>query len=72
MVGRFSAITGPVVWAIVTYVTIQVFGLLPRVGQGIGVLVLLLLVILSYVILRPVSDAPRTWHGSDLAQHDPV
>lgn len=66
MVGRFSAITGPIIWAIVTYLTIQVFGLLPRVGQGIGVLVLLLLIVLSYVILRPVSDQPRTWQGADL------
>lgn len=66
MVGRFSAITGPIVWAIVTYLTIQVLRLQPRVGQGIGVLVLLALVILSYVILRPVSDTSREWQGSDL------
>lgn len=61
MVGRFSAITGPLIWAIVTYLTIQIGGMLPRVGQGIGVLVLLLLVLLSYRILQPVSDEPRTW-----------
>ena len=61
MVGRFSAITGPLIWAIVTRLTIGMFGLPPHVGQGIGVLVLLLLIVVSYVILQPVSDAPRDW-----------
>jgi UMF1 family MFS transporter len=64
MVGRFSAITGPVIWAAVTFLTIQVAGMLPRVGQGIGVLVLLLLVIVSYRILQPVSDQPRAWRDA--------
>jgi hypothetical protein len=36
-------------------------GLRPAVGQGIGVLVLLALIVVSYVILQPVSDAPRDW-----------
>ena len=59
MVGRFSAITGPLLWAIVTRLTINVIGLPPQVGQGIGVLVLLVLIIVSYVILQPVSDVRR-------------
>lgn len=61
MVGRFSAITGPLIWAGVTWVTITKLGLAPHVGQGIGVLVLLLLIVVSYLILRPVSDAPKHW-----------
>jgi UMF1 family MFS transporter len=61
MVGRFSAITGPLIWAIVTRLTIGMFGLPPHVGQGIGVLVLLALIAISYAILQPVSDAPRDW-----------
>jgi UMF1 family MFS transporter len=61
MVGRFSAITGPLLWAGVTWITINRFHLPPHVAQGIGVLVLLSLVIISYVILQPVSDAPREW-----------
>lgn len=65
MVGRFSAITGPIIWAGVTYVTIQRGGMLPRVGQGIGVLVLLSMVIVSWLILRPISDAPRVWSAED-------
>ena len=56
MVGRFSAITGPAIWAGVTWLTIQKLGLQPRVGQGIGVLTLLVLVFVSYAILRPVAD----------------
>ena len=61
MVGRFSAITGPLIWAIVTRLTITQFGMAPNVGQGIGVLVLLALIVVSYVILRPVTDEPRDW-----------
>lgn len=61
MVGRFSAITGPLIWAIVTRLTITMLGISPQIGQGIGVLVLLALIVVSYVILQPVSDAPRDW-----------
>jgi UMF1 family MFS transporter len=61
MVGRFSAITGPLIWAGVTWLTIHRFHLRPQVGEGIGVLVLLSLIVISYVILQPVSDAPRDW-----------
>jgi MFS transporter, UMF1 family len=70
MVGRFSAITGPLIWAIVTSLTINVFGLASNVGQGIGVLVLLALIVVSYVILKPVSDEPRDW--SRLSSESPV
>ena len=70
MVGRFSNITGPIIWAIITYITIQLLGMEPQVGQGIGVLVLLILVVVSYVVLRPVSDQHREWQGSDLAPTD--
>jgi hypothetical protein len=36
-------------------------GMEPNVGQGIGVLVLLALIVVSYVILQPVTDTPRDW-----------
>ena len=61
MVGRFSAVTGPLVWAGVTSITIRGLGLEPSVGQGIAVLVLLSMVLVSYLILRPVTDTPRNW-----------
>ncbi|HEU4558319.1 MAG TPA: MFS transporter [Longimicrobium sp.] len=65
MVGRFSAITGPILWAGSTWLCIQVLDLSPRVGQGISVLVLMLMVVLSYVILQPISDAPREWKAEE-------
>lgn len=67
MVGRFSAITGPLIWAAMTSLTIRTLGLSPAVGQGISVLVLMTMVVISFVILRKVSDAPRAWEGEDLA-----
>jgi hypothetical protein len=39
-------------------------GLKPQIGQGIGVLILLLLIVISYVILQPVSDTPRDWNNA--------
>ena len=66
MVGRFSAITGPVLWAASTWLTIQVLHLAPRVGQGFSVIVLMMMVIASYLILQPISDAPREWKAEDL------
>jgi MFS transporter, UMF1 family len=64
MVGRFSAITGPATWAMILYVTGAAFGLAPHVGQGVGVLVLLLQMIVGYYIIRPVSDRPRSASSS--------
>jgi UMF1 family MFS transporter len=61
MVGRFSAVTGPLIWAGVTSLTIRMLGLEPKVGQGVAVLVLLSMILLSYAILRPVTDTPRDW-----------
>jgi UMF1 family MFS transporter len=59
MVGRFSAITGPALWALTTYITVRVFGLAPQRGQGFSVLVLMALVLIGYAILRKVSDEKR-------------
>ena len=61
MVGRFSAITGPIIWAVGTSLAIHGFGFTPLAAQGSAVLVLLLLVIVSYIILQPVSDHARCW-----------
>lgn len=58
MVGRFSAISGPLIWGIVTRLAIKQGGLAPPVGEGIAVIALLVLMITSYVILQPVSDIP--------------
>ena len=61
-----DAITGPLIWSGMAYLTIQTLGMEPRVGQGIGVLALLVLVFISYAILQKVTDEPRTWSGRDL------
>ncbi len=57
MVGRFSAITGPFIWGLVVDVL--------HLGRPAAVLTLLAGVVLAYIILRPVSDAPRVWTPED-------
>jgi UMF1 family MFS transporter len=59
MVGRFSAITGPLIWAGVSWLTITLFHLPAHVGEGIAVLTLLVLIVISAVILQPVSDVTK-------------
>jgi UMF1 family MFS transporter len=56
MVGRFSAITGPFVWAATTYVLVERSGLDVLTGEAAAILVLLLMIVISYRILGPVSD----------------
>jgi UMF1 family MFS transporter len=56
MVGRFSAITGPILWSLITYVLVERWNYRPVIGQSVAILTLLAMVILSYRILRPVSD----------------
>ncbi len=63
MVGRFSAITGPIVWAAVTWICIGQLGMKPAMGQGIGVLVLLSFIFIARWILGPVRDEPRDWEA---------
>lgn len=61
MVGRFAAITGPLFWSLIVGGIFK--GRYP--GQPVGVLFLMTLVILSYLILRPVSDHRRAWTDPD-------
>lgn len=58
MVGRFAAITGPVLWAVVTAVA-RLCGLTALQSQAMGILVLLAMMGAGYVILRPVADGTR-------------
>jgi UMF1 family MFS transporter len=55
MVGRFSAVTGPAIWAGIFWFTVQVLGVEPRIGQGIGILLLGLQMLVGWLILRKVS-----------------
>jgi UMF1 family MFS transporter len=58
MVGRFSAITGPILWWIVVAL-VQRAGGSPLMGQALAITTLLGMVMASAVILKPVSDAVR-------------
>jgi MFS transporter, UMF1 family len=57
MVGRFAAIIGPFIWGLVA----DVLGL----GRPAAILTLLVGIVLGYIILRPVSDAPREWSAEE-------
>ncbi|WKW14334.1 MFS transporter [Pseudogemmatithrix spongiicola] len=59
MVGRFSAIIGPMIWAFVAWLCIGQLGMTPIRGQGIGVLVLLGFIFVARAILGPVRDDLR-------------
>lgn len=58
MVGRFAAILGPLLWGL----TVDVL----RLGRPAAIGTLLALVVVSYFILRGVSDAPRRWGAEDI------
>ena len=61
MVGRFSAITGPILWAATTYLTVERGGASELTGQAWAILTLLAMVVVSFVILRSVTDEKRDW-----------
>ena len=61
MVGRFSAVTGPLLWGGTTYLLVERLGKPQLTGQAVAILTLLLMVVLSYVILSKVTDAKRDW-----------
>jgi UMF1 family MFS transporter len=61
MVGRFSAVTGPILWGLTTYLAVERGGLPPLTGQSIAILTLLAMIVVSYVILRSVTDEIRVW-----------
>lgn len=63
MVGRFSAVTGPLLWSIIMVATVQRGGLPELTGQAFALASLLVMVVVSYRILQPVTDAPRDWNA---------
>jgi len=61
MVGRFSAVTGPLLWGATTWLTVEQ-GHMPVVrGEAFAILSLLAMMLVAFSILRPVSDEPRDW-----------
>lgn len=67
MVGRFSAVSGPLLWSATTYLVVERAGLPAVTGQAIAIVTLLAMVILSRWILAPVSDTPRDWPALESA-----
>jgi UMF1 family MFS transporter len=63
MVGRFSAVTGPLLWAATTWLVVERSGMPVLTGEAFAILSLLAMVIVSVVILRGVSDTPRNWEA---------
>jgi UMF1 family MFS transporter len=66
MVGRFSAIFGPLIWGAITWVAVEQSGMALLTGQAIAILTLLAMILLSVWILRRVDDGPREWHADPL------
>lgn len=58
MVGRFAAVIGPLLWAFVA----EGLGL----GRPASVAVLALMVVVAFLILRPVDDEPREWTPAEM------
>ena len=63
MVGRFAAVTGPAAWSIIVPYMITHYQFEAARAEGVGVIALLLMVALSYWILRRVDDTPRDWNA---------
>jgi MFS transporter, UMF1 family len=73
MVGRFSAVSGPLLWSVITYALVERSGFPPLIGQSVAIASLLGMIIVSYVILSPVTDEPRNWRALEtppLAHHE--
>lgn len=67
MVGRFSAVSGPLLWGAITYVAVQRLGFPAVTGQAMAITSLLAMVIVGFVILRKVTDEPRDWRSLENA-----
>ena len=63
MVGRFSAVTGPLIWGATTWITVERSGMPVLTGEAFAILSLLAMVIVSFLILRRVTDTPRDWQA---------
>jgi MFS transporter, UMF1 family len=61
MVGRFSAVTGPLIWGATTWIIVEKSGMPVLTGEAFAILSLLAMVLVAFSILRSVSDAPRSW-----------
>lgn len=69
MVGRFSAVVGPLIWGATTWIIVEKSGMPVLTGEAFAILSLLVMVIVAFAILRGVTDTPRDWKalGSEAA-----
>jgi UMF1 family MFS transporter len=65
MVGRFASVFGPIIWGGTTYLVVDNSGLSALTGQALAIATLLVMVVIGYIVLRPVSD--RTAFSIDAA-----
>jgi dipeptide/tripeptide permease len=70
MVGRFSAIAGPFIWANVAHLATVRFGLPVGKAQALNILVLLLFIGIARWIIAPVTDERRDWRAPAVAARD--
>ena len=61
MVGRFSAVSGPLLWSLTVYLVSERAGHSAVFGEACAIVTLWCMVLVSAIILRPVTDAPRHW-----------
>jgi UMF1 family MFS transporter len=61
MVGRFSAVTGPLLWSAIMFAVVERGGAHELTGQAIALISLFGMVAVGFWILRPVTDSPRDW-----------
>lgn len=54
MVGRFSAISGPLLWAAIVHAAVDWSGLTPLMGQSMAIVSLLVMTLVGFLILRRV------------------
>ncbi len=63
MVGRFSAVTGPLLWGGTTWLTVERAHMPVVRGEAFAILSLLAMMLVAFSILRRVSDEPRDWQA---------
>jgi len=64
MVGRFAAVLGPLLWAVI----VDALGW----GRPAAIVSLLVMVVISLVVLRPVRDATGRWAADDALGAEPA
>ena len=63
MVGRFSAVTGPLVWGVTTWITVERAHMPVTTGEAFAILSLLAMMAIAFRIVYRVSDEPRDWEA---------